>query len=58
MINLGESIFELAERTLNKTRRVYSFVDVIDLSVKIRYQLDRIEQTKKARETKLRKNNL
>jgi Tfp pilus assembly ATPase PilU len=58
MINLGMSIFDLAliqlkkEDKLNKKNTLSL---MLDRAIEIRKKLDKIEQTKKARETRLKR---
>jgi hypothetical protein len=41
VINLGMSLFELARKQLEKEKKKFTPIDVIDRAVKIRKQLDK-----------------
>lgn len=46
MRNLKYSLFELAEIQLQKETKIYTLLDILDYTVRIRYYLDLKEEAK------------
>jgi len=54
MIKLGMSLFELARKQLEKEKKKFTPLDVIDRAIKIRKQLDKRAENKEKTQFKKR----